>query len=209
MKVTLFTLAVAGFAAAQNLDGLAPCVKSCIEKGLAQAGCSGSPQQIATCACKAETQSKLLAPVTQCATENKCNMADLVNAQKIAAVQCQAIAGGAGKSGMPSGAPSTTQNPSAAATPTAAATGAFSTNSANNTKPAASSGAAAHSGAAGGSSGSPTGSESGSTESGSTESGSTGTATGTGAQPTVTNAAAVMGPAAGALVAIFAAALAL
>ncbi|KAG6150904.1 hypothetical protein E4U34_000862 [Claviceps purpurea] len=203
MKVTLFTLAVAGFAAAQNLDGLAPCVKSCIEKGLAQAGCSGSPQEIATCACKAETQSKLLAPVTQCATENKCNMADLVNAQKVAAVQCQAIAGGAGKSGMPSGAPSATHNPSAA-TPTAAATGAFPTNSTNNTKPAASSGAATHSGAAAGSSASPTGSESGSTESG-----STGTATGTGAQPTVTNAAAVMGPAAGALVALFAAALAL
>ncbi|KAG5923949.1 hypothetical protein E4U61_002115 [Claviceps capensis] len=204
MKVTFFTLAVAGFAAAQNLDGLAPCVKSCIEKGLAQAGCSGSPQEIATCACKAETQSKLLAPVTQCATENKCNMADLVNAQKVAAVQCQAIAGGAaGKSGMPSGAPSATHNTSAA-TPTAAATGAFPTNSSNNTKPAASSGAATHSGAAAGSSGSPTGSESGSTESG-----STGTATGTGAQPTVTNAAAVMGPAAGALVALFAAALAL
>ncbi|KAG5961446.1 hypothetical protein E4U58_004260 [Claviceps cyperi] len=182
MKVTLFTLAIAGFAAAQNLDGLAPCIKSCIEKSLPQAGCSGSPQQIAACACKTETQSKLLAPVTQCATENKCNMADLVNAQKVSAVQCQAIAGGAGNSGIPS----------AATTTTAAATGAFPTNSINNTKSTTSSGAATHSG-------SPTGSESS----------STGTATGTGAQPTVTNAAAVMGPAAGALVALFAAALAL
>ncbi|KAG6061786.1 hypothetical protein E4U17_007761 [Claviceps sp. LM77 group G4] len=201
MKVTLFTLAVAGFAAAQNLDGLPACVKSCIEKGLAQAGCSGTAQEIATCGCKAETQSKLLAPVTQCATENKCNMADLVNAQKVAAVQCQAIAGGAaGKSGMPSGAPSATHNPSAAATSTAAATGAFPTNSANNTKPATSAGTATQSGSSGSSTGS---------ESGSTESGSKGTATGTGAQPTVTNAAAVMGPAAGALVALFAAALAL
>lgn len=36
MKVTLFTLAVAGFAAAQNLDGLAPC----IVRWIAQPSCS-------------------------------------------------------------------------------------------------------------------------------------------------------------------------
>ncbi|KAG5983146.1 hypothetical protein E4U55_000732 [Claviceps digitariae] len=164
MKFTLFTLTVAGLAAAQNLKGLAPCVQSCIQKAIPEVGCSGTPDEVVACLCKPESQSKLLAPVTQCATENKCNTDDLLKAQQYSAESCKAIA---------SGAPKNSAHPTSLA-PTATPT--FSSNG---------------------------------TMSGVAGSTGLGTATGTGSQPHATNGAAAMGPAAGALVAIFAAVLAL
>lgn len=74
---------------AQNLDGVAPCVKSCYEKAASQVGCTGTQEQIDVCLCKAETQAYLLAPVTQCATENRCNTADLIKAASILSEQCK------------------------------------------------------------------------------------------------------------------------
>ncbi|KAG5926346.1 hypothetical protein E4U42_003411 [Claviceps africana] len=166
MKFTLFTLTVAGLAAA-TLDGVPSCVKPCIEKALADVGCTGSSQELANCACKPEVQSKLLSPVTQCASENKCQPADLLTAQKVSMEQCKALTGGAGAGAKTS--PLTTTGTHSLAPPTGTPTA-----SANSTS----------------------GSKNGS-------------ATSTGAQPTSTNGAAVMGPAVGALVALFAALVAL
>ncbi|KAG5985727.1 hypothetical protein E4U43_005918 [Claviceps pusilla] len=192
MKFSLFALSVAGLAAAQSLNGIAPCVASCIQKALGQTGCNGSPQEVAACACRAETQAKLLGPVAECATENKCTTADLLAAQKIASEQCknggsadQNAAKGSSSSSS-SSSPMTTHSsgslaPTLAPTSTSATGAIIPTSNANATS----------SGAAGPSAG------------------LTGTRTGTGAQPSATNAAAVMGPAAGALLALFAAAIAL
>ncbi|KAJ5195074.1 uncharacterized protein N7498_008512 [Penicillium cinerascens] len=89
MKLTWFTLAVASLTVAQNLDGVSPCVKSCIEKAILAAGCTGDSTQVAACACTSDTQAKLLGPVTQCATENKCDSADLIKAQSIMSKGCK------------------------------------------------------------------------------------------------------------------------
>ncbi|KAG5985764.1 hypothetical protein E4U54_005817 [Claviceps lovelessii] len=186
MKFSLFALSVAGLAAAQSLNGIAPCVASCIQKALGQTGCNGSPQEVAACACRPETQAKLLGPVAECATENKCTTADLLAAQKIASEQCKnggsADHNAAKGSSSSSPSPTTMHSSSSLAPTSVSATGAIiPTSNANATS----------SGVAG-----PT-------------AGPTGTRTGTGAQPSATNAAAVMGPAAGALLALFAAAIAL
>ncbi|KAJ6148895.1 hypothetical protein N7471_000094 [Penicillium samsonianum] len=85
MKLTWFTLAIAGFTAAQSLDNVNPCVHSYLQKAFPAVGCNGDSTQIATCACKPDTQARLLAPVTQCVIENKCNVSDLLKAQAIMA----------------------------------------------------------------------------------------------------------------------------
>jgi len=200
MKATFITLAVAGLAAAQNLDGIAPCVKSCIEKAIAGAGCTGTEAQIAVCACKPDTQAKLLAPVTQCATQNKCDTADLIKAQGIAAEQCKNLPTGSGTAtGSSTGTASKASTASGSSTGsvtttvvipslTSTGTGGVPTNSMNQTT---SSGAT------------------GTTKAPTTTGGSGGTQTsGSGTVPTSTGAAAG-GPVVGALAAVLAAAFAL
>ncbi|OAQ67067.1 hypothetical protein VFPPC_08529 [Pochonia chlamydosporia 170] len=196
MKATFFTLAVAGLAAAQNLDGVAPCVRSCIEKALGDAGCKGSTQEIAVCACKPETQAKLLAPVTTCATTNKCDTADLIKAQSIAAEQCKKLSTGTGSgsaTGSSTGSGSATGSTTGAGSTTASmptlttGTGGVPTNSMNQTT---------------------SGGATGTTKAPTTSQGGSGTTTGSGSNPSSTGAAAG-GPVVGALAAVLAAAFAL
>ncbi|QPG96234.1 hypothetical protein C2857_003615 [Epichloe festucae Fl1] len=186
MKASFVTLAVAGLAAAQNLEGLSPCIKSCIEKSLSVTGCTGSAQEIAACACKPETQAKLATPVTKCVTENKCDPADLVKAQGVSAAQCKAAGGSVPGSGNTTSVATTTTNTN---TGTTVPTGVFPTNSSNHTTTGSSTEVAT-----GTNTSPPT---------------STGSQTRTSGQPTATNGAAVVGPAAGAFIALFAAVAAL
>ncbi|EFY89055.1 hypothetical protein J3459_021567 [Metarhizium acridum] len=204
MKATFVTLAVAGFAAAQNLSGVDGCVRSCIEKAFPQVGCTGTEAEIAACACKPETQAKLLAPVTQCATQNKCDTSALIKAQSVAAEECKALASGSGSasgsaSATATGSATESHSGSASATGSSApvvstlstGTGGVPTQSKNQT-------ATSTSGATG-TTKAPTSSQGGS---------GSATRSGSGTVPTTTGAAAA-GPVVGALAAVLAAALAL
>lgn len=168
--------------------------KSCIEKSIPSAGCTGSAAEIAACACKPETQAKLVSPVTQCAMQNKCDVSALAKAQSIAQSQCNAVS-----SGSASATGSATESQSASASGSSApvvptvstGTGGVPTQSKNQT-------ASATSGATG-TTKAPTSSQGGS---------GSATRSGTGSVPTTTGAAAA-GPVVGALAAVLAAALAL
>ncbi|KZZ87809.1 hypothetical protein AAL_08312 [Moelleriella libera RCEF 2490] len=185
MKSAIVTLAVAGIAAAQNLDGIAPCVKSCIQNALTTVGCTGSMAQIALCACN--SQSKLISPVTSCVAANSCDFNDLLKAQSIAAQQCQALA--TMSVSVPAGA-SSSSSPAAgtSGTPTSTAAVSSSTPVAGITTPNPSSTYSRSSGSIGTIS-------------------SAFTTTGAPSSTTVISGAAIAGPAVGAVAALFAAAL--
>ncbi|KAF3931008.1 hypothetical protein ABW20_dc0101953 [Dactylellina cionopaga] len=94
MKVTsILFLAAAALVSAQDLSGVDPCVRACIDKALADAGCKGTPKQIAVCGCKADVKPKLIGPVFACAGANKCSTEALLKAQQIADAQCKALGG--------------------------------------------------------------------------------------------------------------------
>ncbi|KAF3906907.1 hypothetical protein AA313_de0201844 [Arthrobotrys entomopaga] len=94
MKVTsILLLAAAAVVSAQDLPGIDPCVGTCIKQALAGVGCTGTIEQITACGCKPGIQQKLLTPVINCASAAKCSTAAIIQAQSVAAKQCQALGG--------------------------------------------------------------------------------------------------------------------
>ncbi|OAA46997.1 CFEM domain protein [Metarhizium rileyi] len=194
MKATFVTLAVAGLAAAQSLGTVSGCVRACIEKAFPKVGCIGTPAEVGACACKPETMSKLMEPVTKCASETGCTSKELIDAQSIVAAQCKAaLSTGFGSA---TGSATAVHSESASGLSTVSmppamttGTGGVPSHSKNQTTTGT--------GGATGTTKAPTASHSGSA-----------TATGSGSVPTTTGAAAA-GPVVGALAAVLAAALAL
>ncbi|KAL6410450.1 hypothetical protein AUP68_06873 [Ilyonectria robusta] len=192
MKAAFFALAAAGLVAAQNLSGVPECAVKCITDGIKETNCDPTDSG---CLCSAETQSKLAAAAGPC-LQKACSSSDLLKALDAAGALCVAYSATAGSG-----------TAVATASSTASETGTTTKETTKETTAAALTSSSALT---------PTKNATKSSEATKTESGSSSSTTGSGgssttgsASPSQTNAAAIAGPAVGALLAVFAAALAL
>lgn len=202
MKAAFFALAAAGLVAAQNLSGVPECAVKCITDGIKETNCDPTDSG---CLCSAETQSKLAAAAGPC-LQKACSSSDLLNALDAAGALCAAYSATAGSGTAVATASSTasetgtkTKETTKETTAAALTSSSALTPTKNATKSSEAtkieSGSSSETTGAGSSSGS--------------GSGSGGSSTTGSASPSQTNAAAIAGPAVGALLAVFAAALAL
>ncbi|KAH6973508.1 hypothetical protein BKA56DRAFT_591927 [Ilyonectria sp. MPI-CAGE-AT-0026] len=202
MKAAFFALAAAGLVAAQNLSGVPECAVKCITDGIKETNCDPTDSG---CLCSAETQSKLAAAAGPC-LQKACSSSDLLKALDAAGALCVAYSATAGSgtavataSSTASETGTTTKETTKETTAAALTSSSALTPTKNATK--SSEATKTESGSSSETTGSGSSSGSGSGSGGSSTTGS--------ASPSQTNAAAIAGPAVGALLAVFAAALAL
>ncbi|KAH6888011.1 hypothetical protein B0T10DRAFT_460664 [Thelonectria olida] len=191
MKAVFLALAALGSVAAINLDGIPDCAVPCLKEAIPEVGCDLDDT---ACQCSTATQEKLVSVVSPCLLK-KCSANELNRAQEAAGAACAAYSASAVAT-----TPAITKTVVATtvkvpSTPGNVLTTPASNSTATKTKTSGASETETETETE-------TGNESGS--------GSESTATGSSSVPSSTdNAASVAGPAVGALLAVFAAALAL
>lgn len=204
MKAAFFALAAAGLVAAQNLNGVPECAVKCITDGIKETNCDPTDSG---CLCSAETQAKLAAAAGPC-LRKACSSSDLLKALDAAGALCVAYSATAGSgtaevtASVTASETGTRTKETTKATTTAVSTAVLASSSAKTpAKNGTKTGEATKTESGSSSETTGSGSGSGSGSGGSTTTGS--------ASASQTNAAAIAGPAVGALLAVLAAALAL
>ncbi|KAI5464076.1 hypothetical protein BGZ63DRAFT_143615 [Mariannaea sp. PMI_226] len=194
MKAAFVIFTALGSVAAINLDGIPECAVPCLQDAIPKVGCSLDDTG---CQCSTTTQEKLAGIVAPCLIK-KCSPSELNQAQEAAGAACAAYSASAA-------APTTHPAATSKAAPTSAAysapaddTTVVVTSTAQVTATIVSTPAVVPTPPPHGNNGTASGTK-----------GAGSTPSGTSSPPLTTNAAAVAGPAFGAVVAVFAAALAL